>query len=591
VKNKKKKRLFFLVLLLCIGFFGFGGHSLAEFSSALVAEEFNNKPKTNCWLKIYNPTKNDIVFSGKKFGLTDEETLEINNSGNNYLRCHEASDKEKNIDFKSNSYVIIAKDPERFQRENPENTYPINRVSMDTCASKDYIRISGDRCAIEKPIVEPKIYTDQIILNEILPNPSGDGEEYIELFNNSAEDASLVGWILRDGSKTGKYVFSASSIIKVGDFLVVYKKDFKFALNDSGSESVQLFDPTEKEVSSVSYSGAKDGLSFGLDGSKWRWSKYLTPREDNVFDDSPSFKVIKDKEVFKNFPANFDVQMKKYKKNKTKITWNFGDGHKSYKKTTTHKYEKKGKYKASVKIFNGSEEISKEFKVEVKSFPKYDVEIISVNPNPDGSDTDLETLTVRNNSKKKVNLQNWSIATGDKKLTNHPIALKTVLKPKETLTITRALSKFTLNNKKAQVELRYPSGKVASSLKYDKKTETIAEGEILEKTKLGWVWKNTATTPDVSPSFAEATAGRQETNLLAVAPESEQNVEGSLVLGESAVSEKVPPARIATRIVAGGRVEHLVGERMLDGGQSSTKNKKDFKIFFASFAYAPFLVN
>lgn len=554
MKNKNKK--IGLIIFLFSGFLLWQS-PVFSFEEKLEISEVAHESGSNYWIKVFNPTSGDIIIPGEKFGLIDEAEREINKAGDKYLNCHGVRDKSKSIIFAKDDYVIIASDPTKFLAKYPSNIYPIISVPINNSKSKESdIKISADNCAVEKPKVEPKEYPDGLRLNEILPNPEGKNEEFIELFNDAEEDVDLEGWILRDGSKTGKYVFLKDSIVKAKEFLVVYKKDFKFALNDSGAETVRLFDPNEKEISVVNYSGAKDGLSFGLDGSKWRWSKTLTPGAENVFGDAPNFKVIKDSAVYKNFPANFDVDIKKYKKSKYKITWNFGDGHKSYKKTTTHKYDKKGKYKASVKIFNGSEEVIKEFKIEVKSFPKYDVEIIEVNPNPDGKDSDFETITVKNNSKKKINLQNWSIATGDKKLTNHPIASKITLKPKETLQITRALSKFTLNNKKANVELRYPTGKVASKMAYDKKTATIVEGEILEKTKLGWAWKNTALVANVP----QAPSVPQETSLLAAAPETEQNLETPIVLG------------VATDFA---------------GGYSERTPQKDFRILLAGLAYAP----
>ena len=56
-------------------------------------------------------------------------------------------------------------------------------------------------------------YSNAIVINELLPNPSGsDDQEWIELFNKSNEDVDLSSWILRDES--GKdYVISADDFV------------------------------------------------------------------------------------------------------------------------------------------------------------------------------------------------------------------------------------------------------------------------------------------------------------------------------------------------------------------------------------------
>jgi hypothetical protein len=75
-------------------------------------------------------------------------------------------------------------------------------------------------------------------------------------------------------------------------------------------------------------------------------------------------------------------------------------------------------------------------------------------------------------------------------MVNHTITDDFEIKAGKNREITRKTSKFTLNNKKLKIELRYPDGKVAQKIKYDKKDGTISEGELYEKGKGGWSWKN-----------------------------------------------------------------------------------------------------
>lgn len=63
-----------------------------------------------------------------------------------------------------------------------------------------------------------------------------------------------------------------------------------------------------------------------------------------------------------------------------------------------------------------------------------------------------------------------------------------IIEPGKTLALTREFSKFSLNNKKSKVELRYPDGKVAHDFAYNKKKESVKEDEIYTKESGQWAW-------------------------------------------------------------------------------------------------------
>lgn len=536
--------MFLFFPLLFAGFFGFLENVLADENDLIITEIMydpaGNNSEHSKWIEIYNLGE-DFVFQTKKLGdlykLLDFYTCDSYRKKKNDSdtdKCVEHSittNSEAEIVFDSKGYLIITDNTEKFKADYLINQkvlkssinltseaafiklcfqdddhcsvvkygeffkeknegYSLEKIDFNSNNSADNWQksyVSGGTPGKESSIKpEPKIYSKGIYINEILPNAE---EEFIELFNPGENDEDLSGWILRDGSKTGKYVFPENSVIKGNDYLVVYKKDFKFALNNSGDESVNFYDPNETLVSSVSYDGAKEDISYNFDGTGWRWSKYLTPGAENEFNESTGIKIKAERKIYKNTYADFKAQVKNPDNDKLKFTWDFGDGHKSYKKNTRHKYDKTGKFKVMLKVFDGSEETTEEFKVEVKKFPKNKIKITKVSPNPEGKDSDNEYIIVKNGSKKKINLKNWAIASGSKKLYNHPINKNLVIKPGEEVKIGRDISKFALNNKKSKIELRYPDGRVAYEMKYNKKEESVKEGEIYEKTELGWAWK------------------------------------------------------------------------------------------------------
>lgn len=435
-------------------------------------------------------TKTYYLANDSSLALYDKDGALIDSvtCGNNpnpfektYLYPNNPAKSESLLRNISNNFSIIL-------NYSPKNSTIINSAELALCPKKEI--------SVDKNI---KIVSPNLILNEILPYPISDGEEFIEIYNPEEKTADISDWILRDGSKTGKYIFPKNTLLQSASSLVIYKKDFKFALNNSGIESIALYDPAEKIISTVSYNNAKENISYNFDGKHWRWSKFITPGEKNVFNNLPEIKNKVSKKVFINSYADFSARGSDADNDNLKYTWNFGDGHKSYLKTTRHKYTKSGKYTVTLKVSDGSEDKIETFKITVKKFPKLAVSITRLSVNPIGKDTNAEFIAVKNNSKKKINLKNWSVATGNKTLLNHPIDADLFIHPGKEFAITRVHSKFTLNNKNSKIELRYPTGKVASKAQYDKQKGIVSEDEIYERTKLGWVWKK-----PLNPTIASA---------------------------------------------------------------------------------------
>ncbi|MDD5463803.1 MAG: lamin tail domain-containing protein [Candidatus Moranbacteria bacterium] len=342
---------------------------------------------------------------------------------------------------------------------------------------------------------ESKIYSDKIIINEIFPAPVKNSGlvEFVELYSSSDKVENLDGWYLKD--RAGKNCALTGNIIDpaISRFLTLKNdtdKKCTLALNDTQGEFLGLYNPTDlAAVFAVSYEGsAKKGRSYNFDGSSWFWSQFLTEGKKNIFNSQPYGKVKIDDNVFENVYADFSVSTGDGDGDKIKISWDFGDGHKSSLAKTRHKYEKTGMYNGSVKLSDGSEDVLQNFVVEVKKLPHPEVKIITINANPAGADTGVEYITVQNKSKNKINLNGWSIATGWKKFINHPIREDVIIKKDKLKEITSVVSSFTLNNTKSKIQLRYPDGKVAYEVKYKSPNKTIADGEIYQKVKGGWAW-------------------------------------------------------------------------------------------------------
>jgi hypothetical protein len=79
-------------------------------------------------------------------------------------------------------------------------------------------------------------------------------------------------------------------------------------------------------------------------------------------------------------------------------------------------------------------------------------------------------------------LLGYSIATGSKKLTNHPLRTNFIIPKKSVGRLTRAHALFALPNQKGKVELRAPDGQPIHTLKYNFPS-SLASNTLLHKEK------------------------------------------------------------------------------------------------------------
>lgn len=127
-----------------------------------------------------------------------------------------------------------------------------------------------DKAVSEVVINQPK-YSDDIIINEWLPDPTGnDAEgEFIELKNKGNELVDLVGWRLDDAEGGSvEYVIPPGVKIGAGEIRLFKREETKLALNNS-SDSVRLKDPLGRIKTEQSYEKTEEGYSFNWheDGS------------------------------------------------------------------------------------------------------------------------------------------------------------------------------------------------------------------------------------------------------------------------------------------------------------------------------------
>ena len=458
------------------------------------------------FIEIYNPTKETVSLSG--WILRD-------NSQTKYTFKEE-------VKLKPRQYLVIDQDDFKFYLNNSgeEQVFllaPNNKIK-DKIKYRDAVQgFSWNRNEQDKraewywalPTPAKRNNPDPrqekypaLKLSEILPNPTGEEskEEFIEIFNPGSKEVKLAGWRLSDN--THSFVFRQDKI-KPGGYLVVYRSEFKFAVNNS-KEKIYLTAPNGQVVDSWRLEeSAPEGLSAAFDFSRksWHWTVFLTPGRVNKFSAPPVFRVKKPAKIYKNLPAEWRVVGEPAGVEKEwKIVWDFGDGHKSYLAKTKHTFTKKGKYNVKLSIkTSGGEKVTKEYRVEVRGYPRRKLRIVGLLPNPTGADRGREIILIKNKSGHKVNLRGYKIATGSssKKITRHPIFKDFILRPGQTRRLTQKKSRFNLPNNKGTVKLLYPDDEVADKVKY--RRDKIQDDEWYLLVDKNWVWQY-LTPPTHTPS-------------------------------------------------------------------------------------------
>lgn len=137
----------------------------------------------------------------------------------------------------------------------------------------------------EVEVAEPELTfdenLDQIILNELLPNPEGsDTQEWIELYNPSSFSILLEGLYLKDG--TSEYIFTAGEL-KPGEYYLLSRQESGIALNNT-NETISL-SIDNVITDSFSYDSSEEHISWARFADDWQETSVLTPGEKNELDE------------------------------------------------------------------------------------------------------------------------------------------------------------------------------------------------------------------------------------------------------------------------------------------------------------------
>jgi hypothetical protein len=117
---------------------------------------------------------------------------------------------------------------------------------------------------------KPKLYTDSLVINEIMYNPADDfnTDDWVEFYNPMPNDLDISNWVFKDEDDEHVFAFPEGTIIPTAGYLVLCKDselfsglfpevtnfvgDMSFGLSGSG-ELIRLYDETGALVDTVYY--------------------------------------------------------------------------------------------------------------------------------------------------------------------------------------------------------------------------------------------------------------------------------------------------------------------------------------------------
>jgi PKD repeat protein len=128
------------------------------------------------------------------------------------------------------------------------------------------------------------IYSDALVINEFLPNPTGTdaGNEFIELYNPGSVAIDLTGWKLDDADGAGTsspFSLSSGTTIAPGAYVAFFTS---VTLNND-ADSVRLLAPDAAVKAHTSYTSSIEGQSHNrLGDGTYVLSPTLTPNAVNI---------------------------------------------------------------------------------------------------------------------------------------------------------------------------------------------------------------------------------------------------------------------------------------------------------------------
>lgn len=167
------------------------------------------------------------------------------------------------------------------------------------------IEFSIDYCLGEKILFSfsTKIHilesSGDIIINEVMANPSDESKEWIEMYNKSGQKKYLKNWYLVDDS--GKIYRFGEIYIGERSYLLLSRNQSKISLNNS-FEKISIISPNKNLIDQLEIPSSSNHQdeSYGLIADEWKWLEVPSPGQVNI--DNVEKEIVLAPEVKKEEP-------------------------------------------------------------------------------------------------------------------------------------------------------------------------------------------------------------------------------------------------------------------------------------------------
>ena len=506
----------------------------------IVINEFVADPSdadTGEWIELYNKTASEIwltdwwveegaesktklegTIPGFGFFVVEKPSGNLNNKGDAiilYDKTGEEIDKVTYGDWQDGELTdnaVTASDPNSVARITDGYDTGNDRVNFKETAmpTKGLANIIVSEVALPN---QPQQYSQSIIINEVFPNPAGaDDDEFIEIKNMGSSAVSLDGWKLGDATTRR---FTITNLEIAPDKIIVFpRSQTGIALNNSGTETVAIYNPSKEIVDEIEYSGtAPEGKSFSRDeDGDWFWSLAVTPGEKNAIikeNEAPVAAIFAVATTTTGAIITFDgSDSVDPEGGELNYFWDFGDGRTDQGEVARQIYAEDGEYIVTLKVVDaeaasstarhiitvGEVFFQKNAIVDEGAISEQRLQeewqqifISEFLPNPEGSDVDLEFIELFNPNNFAVDLSGWMLDDAEGGSAPDVFSDGTFIDAFQYLLLPRTETEIALNNNGDEVRLIDALGNIVDLAVYEKSAEGVSiirdEQGILQNTK------------------------------------------------------------------------------------------------------------
>ncbi len=398
----------------------------------LKINEFLPNPSTGEeWIEIYNPSASTVDLTGWKifdsigeiatptgtigaggFFVVELSASKLNNDGDT-ITLKDAS----NTVIDTTSYTTvhkgnsIARSVDGAGSFQETTTFTRGTANVITAPIVNTPSGGGGGGSSNNYVAPPVVTTPDIVINELVSDPTDGAVEFVELYNKSNASVNLAGWWIEEGS--GSRNVLSGSIAPLG-FFVLEKPNGN--LNNAG-DIVRLMLADGKEVDKVTYGNWNDGSAsnnaviasdpFSLarktdgydtnnDHSNFVITSQITKGWPNVIvlpgavsntvsttisttssttiqtasekeeNTLPMISILLPEEIVVGEVVEFDAsETIDLEEDELSFAWDFGDGSHAYGETVLHEYKEDGTFTISLVVKDGAGQSKETAKVKI----------------------------------------------------------------------------------------------------------------------------------------------------------------------------------------------------------------------------------